>query len=157
MKSALASIALLLTSTIAYADGLIIHGISRHSHNNHTWSEQFTNEYGETIIRTHRAFNNLNYGVGYRTDGGYIVGTYKNSYYLTTVYAGKEFMYNEYIGVFLAGATGYKKQSGYTVTPFATLMLKAPITDKTKLMVNIVPKKKLLDYEVISAAVQYDF
>jgi hypothetical protein len=153
-KKLLAVAVLGLSSTFAFADGITVHLISRHSANNHDSSYEFTDENGQRWIHTDKAHNNNNFGLAYKFDSGYAVGVYRNSQYHTSVYGGKEFMYNRYMGVFLGAVTGYENSA---IFPFAAALLKMPITEKTNAVLSVIPKKDFSTFEVINLALEYNF
>jgi len=85
-------ILLLLMSTQAYAE----HGfhINVHLASKHITSEKGLNEFNPGI------------GVEYKT---LIAGFYHNSNYKQTLYLGKDFSINNYLGIKVAVVTGYEK------------------------------------------------
>lgn len=122
-------LSLSLTSMFSFASELLIHTGSIH--------QQST--FQELHNTTNKPINNTNTGVGFRNDNGYVFGAYKNSYYKNTIYAAKEFMLNENIGVVIGGASGYKHTSGYTITPVINLLVKYQVNDVMTLNVTAIP------------------
>ena len=102
---------------VAEADELLIHTVSHHSHGN--------NEY-----------NNYNFGLGYRTDDGWIFGLYRNSYFKPAAYVAKQWtpeslrFGDAQFGFFVGAATGYREVSGHALAPIGGLSAKYPLSDK---------------------------
>lgn len=131
MKHLFVSLLLALLAITASAGELIIHTVSYHSNYNTPGTEvQTRKKDGETYTYywTYPGYNNYNWGIGYRTDDGYEVGAYYNSYRNLSVYVAKSWMYNEYIGVYLGLATGYNDAINFPVAPLAGLVLQLPLT-----------------------------
>ena len=84
-------------------------------------------------------YNNYNFGLGYMTDDGFEAGVYYNSYRKVSVYGAKRWMYNEYIGVYLGLATGYKDAIDFPVAPLAGLLLQLPLTQDVGARIMIQP------------------
>jgi len=150
-------VAVLTISTPALCDSLVFHLQSHHKDGNHDVTETWTDKDNNSYSKTHYALNNNNYGIGYKTDNGYSIGIYKNSFYKTSAYAGKEFMYNRYLGGFVGIASGYKEESGKAFIPFVSGTVKIPIDNKYGLMFNVIPTKNFKDYVVINMALERKF
>jgi hypothetical protein len=146
----LIGLALWALSLTAVADELIVTGLTRHSKYNHdsveteTYFDKSRSEW-MTTSKPIRAYNNVNPGLGYRTDDGLLFGVYKNSFYRTTFYLGGEVMANRYFGGFAALATGYKEVSHLPVTVIGGLIVKAPITDRLSLNLMFLPPLGRID------------
>lgn len=101
MKAALVAGVLTVAAGGAAADELLFHTFSVHGH------KRFFNDDGSSGV-----YNNTNLGVGWRTDGSYVLGAYYNSYRRPTVYAGRWLLWEVSESVQLGGwaalATGYK-------------------------------------------------
>lgn len=125
------------------AGELVTHTVSYHTSHNEdtteTWQAQDSHGNTVTYSKTRAGYNNLNFGIGYRWDSGWSVGTYQNSYYRTTVYVTKDWMFTENIGVFAGLATGYEDVSGHSLTPTGGLLLTKKITKKVSLDLAVVP------------------
>ena len=125
------------------AGELVTHTVSYHTSNNEdntkTWQTQ--DGYGNTMThsKTTAGYNNMNYGLGYRWDSGWSAGVYKNSYYRTAVYATKDWMFTQNIGVFAGLATGYENVSGYALTPIGGLTARLQVTKDISLNMVVVP------------------
>jgi hypothetical protein len=132
----LASCALSLT---AVAGELTVHTISRHS--------QYNQDVGNIL-----AYNNQNFGLGWRTENGLIFGAYHNSYYRPTVYLGQEFMLNRYFGTFAGLATGYR----HPISAIGGLILKIPVTERAAMEFMGAPRIGRID-GVIHVAASYRF
>lgn len=156
MKSVVFSVLLLATS-IANAGNLLFHLESHHSELNKDETEYTIDENGNKISTPIKGHNNNNFGIGYKTDKGYLFGTYRNSFYKQTIYIGAEFMYNKYIGGLVGVATGYKVHYGHPIMPFAAGLIKVPLYDETKAVFSIVPKSQFKNYEVISLTIETPF
>ena len=150
-------VAAFTVSTPAFCDGLVFHLQSHHKDGNHDVTETWVDKDNTSHTKTHYALNNNNYGIGYKTDNGYSIGIYKNSFYKTSAYAGKEFMYNRYLGGFVGIASGYKEESGKAFIPFVSGTVKIPIDNKYGLMFNVIPAKDFKDYVVINMALERKF
>lgn len=135
----LVSCALGLTG-VAQADELIIHTVSYHSDANRDKSEQWTtvNVHGQTVTHTRntKAYNNFNYGLGYRTDSGWLFGVYQNSYYNPAAYIAKQWTPDGWrlgqaqFGFFVGAATGYRQVSGDEVVPIGGLLMRYQLTEQ---------------------------
>lgn len=138
-----AAIAALSTATTsATADELIIHTVSYHSAYNKptTTTELVTiNDQLYTQTYTYSAYNNQNWGIGYRTDSGYEVGAYYNSYRKLSLYIATSWMYNEFIGVYAGLATGYRDVLDFPVAPIGGFILQFPIADKINARLLVQP------------------
>ena len=68
-------------------------------------------------INADKDFNENNYGLGYKTNDGYLAGVYRNSLDKNSVYAGKEFQTDPLIGdklklaIVLGLVSGYNKSA----------------------------------------------
>lgn len=65
-------------------------------------------------IKPSQDYNENNYGIGYKTNDGYLAGVYKNSLNKNSVYAGKEFQTDPILdklrlAIVLGMVTGYDK------------------------------------------------
>jgi len=130
MRLVLASILSVLWST-AHAGEIIVDVASIHTKPTYEFTTTTTYIDRDTgkVLKTEstsefRRYNNFNPGVGYRTDGGWMFGSYRNSYNQRTSYAGKEFMFTDNFGAILALGTGYKEETGRTLQPIAGLEYK---------------------------------
>jgi hypothetical protein len=105
-----------------HAGELLVHGVSRHFHDN-----------GE---------NNLNFGVGYGFDSRVVMGAYHNSRRRLSAYAGYHIPVYEWrsveFGLFLGAVTGYDR----TVMPVAALTASIPIADRWRTHVTVVPSDR---------------
>lgn len=144
----------------AKAGELIIHGPSIHSSNN---SDTRIFDHQETrdgklydIYMVTRRYNNRNYGLGYRTDSGLLIGLYNNSYYKVTAYIGKQVMFTEHLGGFVAVGTGYKSVTRFPLAPLGGLILKVPLTDSVSLDIMGLPKLGRID-GLLHATIAYKF
>lgn len=148
---------ILLASTNAIAGDLVIHTVSRHTDNNHTTSYQWYEPQAD-LVHTHTdyAYNNNNYGIGYRSDTGWLVGVYHNSYFRPTAYVGKEWMYNQYFGGQVALATGYDSVAHRPVVLIGGLIVRFPIYDGVKGNFLLVPPVANTD-GVVHFALNYPF
>lgn len=135
---------LLAFSSPSFAAELLVHTASVHT----VKAFNFTGE--------DQKINNLNYGIGYRSDEGYSAGYYYNSYNRHTVYITKEFMYNDHVGLVLGAATGYKEATGLPVVPVAAALFKASLTDTVGVSILAMPKFKQLA-GVMHLVVSYKF
>lgn len=149
--------ALILVSTPALCDELVIHLRSHHSEGNHNESRTYKDSNNDSVTETRKGFNNNNLGLAYRTDSGYTAGAYWNSQYNISTYAGKSFMFNTYFGVFAGVATGYKEQTGKEILPFVSAMINVPIDNKHSMLLNIVPTTDLKDYVVMNLSLVRKF
>lgn len=123
MKLAACLLAFLPLASLA--DELIIHGPSKHD--------------------SSKPYNNSNYGIGYRTDKGFIFGAYENSYGRPTFYVGRQWDFTPRFGAFTALGTGYDNVSGLPVAPLIGLTFKQPLTDRLTLELMGVPKLGSVD------------
>lgn len=135
MKYHILAVAIALSvAGVAKADELIIHTVSWHSDDNKDSTKQWTtvDQNGQTWLHTTRteAYNNANFGVGYRWDNGWQVGAYYNSYRKPAVYVAKNWMFTENFGAFLGAATGYDQVAGHPVAPIGGLVYKIKLTDR---------------------------
>lgn len=126
---------------IANAGELVIHTLSLHT--DATYQYNHTTHYSEVNPATNEVikqwdvtttsqikFNNANVGLGWRTDDGWAVGGYYNSYRKLSLYFGKSFELGYRFSVLLGGGTGYDQlENGHKITPIAALEYKLPITD----------------------------
>lgn len=131
MKQLFVSLLLALLAITASAGELIIHTVSYHSAYNKPYTTSRTiggDDWSYTTTWSYPGYNNYNWGVGYRTDDGYEVGAYYNSYRNLSLYVAKSWMYNQYVGVYLGLATGYKEAIDFPVAPLVGLVLQLPIT-----------------------------
>lgn len=145
MKNFLIAALIALFSTVSVADEFIVHIGSAHSVK--TYNLDGTKDVN---------INNNNYGIGYRTNDGFAVGTYFNSYHKQTVYATQEFMYNEYIGVVAGAVSGYKESTGLTITPMVAATAKIPLTKTMTANFLVIPKVGKLA-GVAHLAISYKF
>ncbi len=136
MKKLLTTIALATMSFTAVAGELIVHGLSMHANDGYTKNGEF------------KRYNETNYGLGYRSDDGWVVGAYYNSYYKPSIYAGYNWMWSvgptmfgrqPEIGLMLVGVTGYQHRSNMMVTPMAGFNLKVPAGDRTSILFTVSP------------------
>ena len=125
VKGALTSLVLGALSLTCDAGELVLHSFSWHSKYNKdvtttrmVWEDYMWVERSSTTL----AYNNRNFGLGWRTDSGVIFGAYHNSYYRPTVYLGREFMVNRHFGAFVGLATGYR----HPITPIGGLIAEVP-------------------------------
>lgn len=143
MKTLLLVLSLLFSSA-SYAGEFLIHTLSLHSKS--SWDETNTRYvmYNNAVIRTettiteHR-YNNVNPGLGYRTDDGYLFGLYYNSYKKPTMYAAKEFMLNDSFGAFVGLGTGYEIPTGHPIMVIGGLEYKYRFNDEYALNVLALP------------------
>ena len=153
MISKLSIASLMLCSTMAYADSLVFHLRSHHSENNHDTYHQRINNKGEEEYYKKNGFNNNNLGIAYQLDSGYSAGVYYNSVRRTSFYAGKSWMFNDYLGVYTGAATGYKR----SVTPFVSGLINIPVTEKYSVLINVIPTPRFDKYLVINTALVWKF
>lgn len=111
------------------AGELIVHTVSTHSEK----------KYLEYSTGLWKEIRNENYGLGYKTDDGYLIGYYQNSTYSDTFYVGKEFMFNQNIGVVTTLATGYKKATGQSIVPMVAAVLRVPVTKDININATFTP------------------
>jgi len=156
MISKLSVASLLFCSTMACADSVIFHLRSHHSERNHDEHVTRMNKHGDMESMTRRGMNNNNLGIAYQTDSGYSIGVYHNSLRRTSFYAGKAFMANEYLGVYVGAATGYNWK-GSPVMPFVAGLVNIPVTDEFSVLFSIIPKKKFDGYVVINSSLVWKF
>jgi len=82
-------------------------------------------------------YNRANFGAGYAFDNKFVVGTYHNSEYRPSVYAGRLFPFNEHFSVLAGAVTGYQ----HAITPAAVAVFTVPIEKNWRLHINVVPFK----------------
>lgn len=145
MKTLLTAIVIAAASISSHAGEFIVHTVSIHTQK--TYVEDDVNV---------RDLNNTNAGLGYRTDAGLTVGVYRNSYYKNTVYVTQEFMYNNYVGGVVGGATGYKGSTGYFISPLVAALVKIPLNDTVSINTFAMPKYRDL-VGVAHVVVAYKF
>jgi len=85
-----------------------------------------------------RGYNNANFGLGYAFDNRAVVGTYYNSEYRASVYAGYLIELSAHVGVLIGAATGYEQQ---VVSPAVLLTFTVPLENRWRLHVNVAPAK----------------
>lgn len=130
----------------AQAGELIVHTVSTHSER----------KYLEYDTGVWKVIRNNNYGIGYKTNDGYLIGFYQNSANADTFYVGKEFMLNENIGVVTSLATGYKKATGQDIVPMVAGILRVPLTKDINLNATFTPPVGIY-IGVLHLAVSYKF
>ncbi len=117
----------------------MLHTLSYHS--NHTYED--TRYYSKNGKNQHTVtenqYNNINPGIGYKTDNGLMVGYYDNSYHKPTFYLAQEYMFNQYVGVFGGVGTGYKSVVGYDLNVLGGLVFRYQLTDKIGLNLMTLP------------------
>lgn len=101
----------------AYAQSIIVHGLSHHSKDN-------------------SKYENVNLGLAYRTTDNVIFGALRNSYGDPIIYAGYQWQLNSYFSVTLGGAIGYEEAP---VMPIAALTLSVPIYQELRLTGSVLP------------------
>ena len=111
----------------AFGQEVVVHTVSRHSAHNGPEGPTYWAPDGFHDERT-PGYNNQNFGLGYRSEDGNLVGAYRNSYRTTTVYLGRDIMPLKYAGGFVALATGYGGVTGTPATIIGGLILRAPLT-----------------------------
>ena len=121
------------TANIAMADELLVHTVSMHT------ASTYQNDGQET------KYNNLNLGIGYRTDGGWQAGLYYNSYKQPTAYIANEFMLRPWIGVVIGAGTGYEIPTGHKIFPIGGVLFKYQVTPQYALNAMILPPIKDMD------------
>jgi hypothetical protein len=94
MKKIIAALSIVI-STTAFADEILIHGVSYHG--KRTYTEQ----------SRELPYNERNLGITYFSDSGWGAGIYKNSYAKTAVHVSYRHLFNDNFGVFVGAATGY--------------------------------------------------
>lgn len=143
VKGALTALVLSALSLTCVAGELIVHTVS--------WHSKFNKDtrIGNTMFF---AYNNENYGLGWRTERGLMFGTYRNSLYRQTFYIGQELMWNEHLGGFLALGTGYHAN----VALLGGGVVKLPVSTRTKLELIATPSFKQVD-AALHLAVSYRF
>lgn len=133
----------LLVSLTAHADELEFQTVSQHGANNrdHDETVYWTDQDGKNWATTthYHGYNNLNFGLGYRWDSGWSAGLYRNSFYKPSVYVAKDWMFNQYTGVFLGAATGYSNVSRFPVAPLGGFIFRLPVTERIALKVLAAP------------------
>jgi len=149
IKSILAVVVTIL-ATNAVAGELVIHLGSQHTAK--TYAHRTTAADGSTRTEARR-FNNANVGLGYISDGGWLVGSYHNSYDVNTIYAGRRWMFTEQLGVVTALATGYREGR---LQPTVALTYALPIGRKWSLNALAMPPAG--QYEgVLHLTLNYNF
>lgn len=104
------------------------------------------------------SLSNNTAGIGYVTDAGVAVGAYRNSYGFPTAYAGyQQKLPITGFSVLLAGATGYKRQTGYTVSPFVAIDWTTKLYGATSLHVTAIPALNNQMSSVVHFSVGYKF
>ncbi len=98
--SLLIAATLLLSGKTVVADELMFTGITWHG------SKQFEDTDGQL-----RTYNGVNPGAIYTFDNGIGVGTFKNSYFKTSVMINYRFLWNDNLGVMGGYATGYEERN----------------------------------------------
>lgn len=101
---------------------------------------------GELMVRyeeVNRPVNNVNPGIGYVFDSGWVVGIYRNSYYRPSVYGGYAWSWkvgptllagrSAEVGVTVALATGYEERTGNPLQPAAGLTVGIPLSERVTL------------------------
>jgi len=164
---ALAAVLLALVGQTAVAGEFVAHTVAWHSkpsyetrHTTHyqyvvtysyqvqtgpnTWTTQTAQyvayEYDETTVIKHRLKSNTP-GVGYISDGGWLIGIYNNSYDDVSTYVGKQIrLFDTNFSVNLLAATGYKYATGKDVVPMVALDYKIRLHDKWNAHVSVVPQ-----------------
>jgi hypothetical protein len=140
MKHILA-IAFLFLVGAANADEIIVHVGSYHTSRTHEEYTDYVNIRGDVLYRetVNVPYNNTNPGIGYKTDEGWMVGYYDNSYNKPTFYAGKEWMFTDHFGAMLGLGTGYKQAIGYEISPLGGLVYKIPVTQTVTINTIFLP------------------
>jgi hypothetical protein len=133
MRNILITTLLAATANIAMADELLVHTVSMHT------AATYESK-GENV-----PYNNLNLGIGYRTDSGWSAGLYFNSYKQPTAYIAKEFMLRPWIGVVIGAGTGYEIPTGHKISPIGGLLLKYQVTPQYALNAMVLPPIKDMD------------
>lgn len=151
----IAAIALTFSAN-AFAGDFVLHTVSHHSSRNydltHVWRAD-----GQTYSwHTEPKYNNNNFGFGYRSDNGWTVGVYDNSYHKTTAYVGKEWMYNQYFGAEIALVTGYDIVTQRPVALIGGLIVRFPIYNGIKGNILLMPPVANTD-GVAHLALSYPF
>lgn len=153
MIRSLIVIAALVACGSATAGELLIHMGSLHSTPRYTYTHT-TNHHivdpdpgtGNVVVRwgkttTQRTYNNLNYGIGWRADNGWSIGTYHNSFSKPTVYFGKAWTFGETnFGVFVGAATGYEVMNGRKLQPIGAFEYKLNIQPAHGIRFALIPK-----------------
>lgn len=154
VNGAITALVLSALSLTCDAGELVLHTFSVHSKYNSdvtTVGREWDGYRWVDRTTTIKAYNNRNFGLSWRQDG-LIFGAYHNSYYRTTVYLGREFMLNRYVGGFLGLGTGYR----HDISPLGGILLKAPIGDRVQLELIGTPKIGEVD-GVLHLATSYRF
>ncbi len=131
---------LALSATTASAATFGLHTVSKHG------KEHF-DRVADGEVQERVKYNNQNGGVYYVADSGFTVGTYKNSYYHTTVYAGWT-LYGPSLGPVGTGltailATGYSRNIGYgRLRPMAMPSLSVSLPADFRIRYTAAPAKK---------------
>ena len=98
-------IALVVTGKVLMADWQIPITSIHLSNNTNTKESHYTGfGYGK---ENKLEMNDKNFGLIYRHESNYKIGYYKNSLYKDTFLIGRDFFFNDYIGVNLSISTGY--------------------------------------------------
>lgn len=139
MKKLIAAI-LLSIAPIVHADEIVLHTFSYHTHPSFVtgggyWGDGTTNHF----YKTYQRYNDNNFGLGYRTDSGFEIGDYYNSYNKNTAYVAQDLLYKDTIGVFAGLATGYKVATGHAIQPIGGALLRLKLTEDTKFNLMYLP------------------
>jgi hypothetical protein len=153
IHSKVIALALISAGLVAHAGEVIVHIASYHTPStydtyyttNYSWGPGYEQYNYSTTTTTEHKYNNFNPGVGYRTDDGWSVGAYYNSYQLTSLYVGKNFNVYKWIGVNVGVATGYSghgipPDNWYEIRPYALLEAKIPVTDIVSVLGGYAPR-----------------
>ena len=140
MKTILAGAFLCFTG-IANAGEIIVDIGSYHIDRTYDLTTTYVDVYGNVLHKDVQKihYNNANPGIGYRTDNGWMVGYYDNSYNKTTIYAAKEWMFTEHLGIILGLGSGYKFNTGHNISPVGGINYKLPLTDTLGVDVIMLP------------------
>jgi hypothetical protein len=107
IKASILLVGALIGLSAQAQSAVIVHGVSYHSVGEH---------------------NNANYGVGYRTDDGFVLGVYRNSEWSTSVYAGYDWRIRDWFGVTFAAAVGYKETPVMPIVmPYVSIPIAGPV------------------------------
>lgn len=131
MKATVLSVAALLSPLSLTAAELLVHTGSIHAKRKYVHTSPDGDSY--------RKFNNVNIGLGYRSDSGWSTGAYLNSYNHSTAYAAYEYKFSDSVGVVAGLASGYKYTSNMTLTPIAALVYRTRVSNDTSLSVMLLP------------------
>jgi hypothetical protein len=137
MKRLLTASALVALTGVASAGELIVHGLSWHVRDGYWKNGVYTR------------FNEVNTGLGYRTDEGYVFGVYHNSYDKPSLYFGYNWSWpvgpaivagrQAEVGFTVIGATGYRHRSHMVVTPAGGFNLQVPVSQGVGVLFTVVP------------------